>query len=212
MIAAMSFTITFSNLGMAARDWKGTLLGKVLGQGALTAARVLGVRRVSSVKGQGMPAYDPRAIKGNGVTYATSPMGADHTAGNVIPGRTGFHFDNKRTDMDVTDQGGKLKLSRDLQIMTTVCDSLGFCFFVGATLSNLDVFAKLINARFGIDFTAIDLLEMGLATIKREILFNERAGISFAANDLPEFFRIEKLPPKGYAFEIEKEGLVTLFS
>jgi aldehyde:ferredoxin oxidoreductase len=61
-----------------------TPLGRVLGHGAAMAGQVLGVRRVPVAKGQAISAYDPRAIKGTGVTYATSPQGADHTAGLTI--------------------------------------------------------------------------------------------------------------------------------
>ena len=60
---------------------KGSAIGRVLGSGAETMARVYGVTRCPTVKGQAMPAYDPRAVKGMGVTYATSTMGADHTSG-----------------------------------------------------------------------------------------------------------------------------------
>jgi len=60
---------------------KGTAIGRVLGSGSVIAGKMYGITRVPAVKGQGMPAYDPRSCKGNGVTYATSPMGADHTAG-----------------------------------------------------------------------------------------------------------------------------------
>jgi aldehyde:ferredoxin oxidoreductase len=65
----------------------GSVLGRVLGQGAAVTGRVLGVSRVPVAKGQAMPAYDPRALKGNGVTCASSPMGADHTAGNAFGAR-----------------------------------------------------------------------------------------------------------------------------
>ncbi len=60
---------------------KGTPLGHVLGNGMTITGRVFGVVRVPAVKGQSMPAYEPRAVKGIGVTYATTTMGADHTAG-----------------------------------------------------------------------------------------------------------------------------------
>ena len=59
---------------------RGTYLGRIVGHGALLTGRVLGVRRIPVIKGQAIPGYDPRALKGNGVTYVTSPMGADHTA------------------------------------------------------------------------------------------------------------------------------------
>ncbi|HTP60393.1 MAG TPA: aldehyde ferredoxin oxidoreductase C-terminal domain-containing protein, partial [Spirochaetia bacterium] len=63
---------------------QGTYLGRILGHGALLTGRVLGVRRIPVIKGQAIPGYDPRALKGNGVTYVTSAMGADHTAGNAF--------------------------------------------------------------------------------------------------------------------------------
>ena len=62
----------------------GTYLGRILGNGVVITGRVLGIRRVPAIKGQAIPAYDPRSLKGNGVTYVTSPMGADHTAGNAL--------------------------------------------------------------------------------------------------------------------------------
>jgi len=61
-----------------------TPTGRILANGTAYVAQALGVTRVPVVKGQGLPAYDPRAIKGIGVTYATTPMGADHTAGYAI--------------------------------------------------------------------------------------------------------------------------------
>jgi len=61
-----------------------TLLGKVIAQGAFIAGKVFGSQCVPVVKGQAMAAYDPLAIKGFGVTYATSPMGVDHTAGSTV--------------------------------------------------------------------------------------------------------------------------------
>ncbi|MHB9094204.1 MAG: aldehyde ferredoxin oxidoreductase N-terminal domain-containing protein, partial [Eubacteriales bacterium] len=64
--------------------YTGSALGRIIGNGAVFAARAFGVTRVGEVKGQHMPAYDPRGAKGIGVTYATSTMGADHTAGYCI--------------------------------------------------------------------------------------------------------------------------------
>jgi len=68
-------------IGLIEEMISGTELGKLLGQGTLVAGKTLGVKRIPTVKGQAMAAYDPRNLKGTGVTYATSPMGADHTAG-----------------------------------------------------------------------------------------------------------------------------------
>ena len=54
---------------------KGSYLGRILGNGAAFTGKAFGIERVPVVKGQALPAYDPRAVQGVGVTYATSPMG-----------------------------------------------------------------------------------------------------------------------------------------
>ncbi len=58
--------------------------GRIIGNGAAFTGQALGVSRIPVVKRQAFPAYDPRAEKGMGLTYATSPMGADHTAGYTV--------------------------------------------------------------------------------------------------------------------------------
>jgi aldehyde:ferredoxin oxidoreductase len=58
-------------------------LGLLIGNGCAVTGKTPGVARVPVAKGQSLSAYDPRVLKGTGVTYATVPMGADHTCGNV---------------------------------------------------------------------------------------------------------------------------------
>jgi len=96
-----------------------TPIGKIIGSGAVVTGRVFGVTRVPAVKGQNMPAYDPRAIQGIGVTYATSTMGADHTAGYAIATnimKVGGYVDPLKPE-------GQVELSRNLQIATAALDS-----------------------------------------------------------------------------------------
>ncbi len=62
----------------------GSPIGKLLGSGVAAVGKALGVSHIPAVKGQAMSAYDPRVVKGTAVTYATSPQGADHTAGLTI--------------------------------------------------------------------------------------------------------------------------------
>ena len=61
-----------------------TWIGRMIGMGTGVTAKLLNVKRAPVVKNQCMSAYDPRGVKGTGVTYATSPMGADHTAGLTV--------------------------------------------------------------------------------------------------------------------------------
>ena len=67
---------------------RGTELGKVLGDGAVSVGKAYNIERVPAVKGQAMSGYEPRSIKGTGVTYATTPQGADHTAGIRVAAAT----------------------------------------------------------------------------------------------------------------------------
>ncbi|MEI6857368.1 aldehyde ferredoxin oxidoreductase C-terminal domain-containing protein [Psychrilyobacter sp.] len=63
---------------------KGSPIGRIIGNGAAFTGQAFGTERVPVVKRQALPAYDPRSVKGQGVTYATTPMGADHTAGYAV--------------------------------------------------------------------------------------------------------------------------------
>lgn len=120
----------------------GTPLGLILGNGAATTGRCLGVERVPVVKGQALPAYDPRAIRGIGVTYATSTMGADHTAGYAITANIlkvgGF--------VDPLKKEGQVELSRNLQVATAAVDSTGMCLFIAfAILDQPETFQALLD-------------------------------------------------------------------
>lgn len=180
-----------------------TLLGRIIGQGTGVAARVLNVRRVPAVKNQGLPAYDPRGLKGTGITYMTSPMGADHTAGNCLPGRAGYRPEAAKP-IDVQQGTGHGPISRDLQVLTTVCDLVGLCFFVGANMDTAGKAAQLVNARYGTSLTTEDILQMSIATLKTELEFNRRAGFTRIDDRLPEFFYREELPPRNLVYDVPR--------
>jgi aldehyde:ferredoxin oxidoreductase len=182
---------------------KGSPLGKIIGSGAATAARVLGVRRVPAVKGQGISAYDPRVLKAMGVAYATSPMGADHTAGPAIPNRPGLTELNLAT----SDKHDKDRLSFDLQMMTGALDALGVCMFTGPAVSTIEWWAKVMTAATGEEWTFRRLLEWAEEMIRRERDFNRRAGFTPQDDRLPEHFLSEPLPPTGAVFDVA-EGAV----
>lgn len=90
---------------------EGTPLGRVLGSGAGITGKVFGCLRVPVAKNQAMPAYDPRAVKGVGVTYAVSPQGADHTSGNTVKSPVKQHL-----------KDGQETVSRNAQVGFTVMD------------------------------------------------------------------------------------------
>jgi len=111
---------------LVAEIGKGSPLGRILGSGAAVVGKAFGVRRVPVVKNQAFPAYDPRAVKGIGVTYATTTMGADHTAGYSVTS----NIMNVGGSVDPLKPAGQIDLSRSLQIATAVIDTAGLCLFV----------------------------------------------------------------------------------
>ncbi len=191
---------------------KGTPLGRILGAGTNYAAQVLGVVHNPTVKGQSMPAYEPRAVKGIGITYATTPMGADHTAGYTIaPEILGVSG-----SADPLSPEGKADLSRAFQASTAFIDSSGHCLFIAFAILDIETgFQGMIdevNGVLGTNFTADDILEMGKDILRKERAFNEAAGITKAHDRLPEFMKYEKLPPHDHVFDVPDEALDAVFA
>ena len=185
---------------------EGTDLGRLIGSGAQVTGEALGVERIPAVKGQAMAAYDPRVLKGTGVTYATSPMGADHTAGNVLPNT---RLPNGTTP-DTTSKEAQVALSSYLQQLAMILDTLGLCWFTRPPLlENFSLVTDLIEAMYGIDISLEELFEMARETLHCEYLFNQRAGLR-GKNDLPAYFRNESLDPLGHVFDVDQEELNNL--
>lgn len=180
---------------------RGTPLGRILGNGSAIVGQVFGIERVPVVKGQAMPAYDPRAIKGTGVTYATSPQGADHTCGLTI-----------RSKVKQTDPNGQAEVSRAAQINMAGYDSLGACIMAGFGVArDYSVINELINSIYGSDVEGNYLQELGKITLRFEREFNRRAGFSSQDDRLPEWMSFEPLPPHNTVFDVSSEDLDSVF-
>ena len=196
-----------ASIGLLEEVGKGSPLGRVLGNGAAVTGKVLGVERVPVVKGQALPAYDPRGIQGIGVTYATSTMGADHTAGYAVAAnilKVGGYVDPLKPE-------GQIELSRNLQIATAAVDSTGMCLFIAfALMDQPDTFQALIdllNSFYGWKLTADDVTALGKKILKLEKEFNTKAGFSVEHDRLPDFFKKELLPPHNLTFQVKDEDL-----
>jgi len=190
---------------------KGTPLGRILGSGTEVTGRVYGLTRIPVVKGQSMPAYDPRAVKGIGITYATSTMGADHTAGYTIAPEI-LGVSGKQ---DPLSNEGKAALSRGFQTATAFIDSTGHCLFIAFAI--LDIAAGYqgmideCNGVLGTKWTADDVAAYGAAVLIKERAFNEAAGISMVADRVPEFMKVEPLPPHNQVFDIPDQTLDSVY-
>jgi len=145
---------------------------------------------------------------GNGVTFATSPMGADHTAGNLIGAYLQKIFDPLKAE-------GQVEASRDLQIAMAAFDSTGQCFM--ATVAQLTPeagapFLRALNAKLGTQLGPNDFPgAMGTRVLKAEREFNEKAGFTNKDDRLPRFFYEEPLPPHNTVFGISNEEIDRTF-
>lgn len=184
---------------------KGTEIGKILGDGPAAVGRHFNHHRIPAVKGQSIAAYDPRAMQGNGVTYATSPMGADHTAGNVM----GLYMAKK---LDPLKPEGQVKASRNAQIAMAAMDSIGLCILAAVALVSREAASSLVkalSAKIGAPLAPDAITQLGMRTIKTEIEFNRKAGFTNKDDRLPEFFYKEALPPHNTVFAVTDEELDT---
>lgn len=178
---------------------EGSDFGRLMGQGTEAVGKALGVTRIPTVKGQAIAAYDPRGLKGTGVTYATSPMGGDHTAGNALgmPGDPG-------------DKEGKVEISRNLQVAMALMDSLGMCIFASFVFENPDniaLLANMVGAKFGGEWDIPKLMGLGVQSLALEKQFNREAGFTAKDDRLPEFMYREALPESGLLFDVTDEEI-----
>jgi len=181
----------------------GTELGRILGDGAVTVGKKYNIERVPAVKGQAMSAYEPRSIKGTGVTYATTPQGADHTCGLTI-----------RAQVNHLDPNVQAEVSRNAQLNMAGYDTIGACIFAGFGYAATPdgVVKRLLAARYGWDDLPDNILqELGKQTIKMEREFNKRAGFTAKDDRLPEWMTREAIPENGSVFDVSGDVLDHIF-
>lgn len=165
----------------------GQPLGRILGNGVEVVAKVFGIDRVPAVKGQAIPGHEPRALKGWGVTYATSPQGADHTTGPVTE--------------DPLNPVGQAQRSKLSQIHNTAFDATGLCHFTFLARTPEKIL-PMINSFFNLQLEVEDFREMGRWMLRTERAFNQKAGIGPGADRLPEWMRKEALAPTNAVFDV----------
>lgn len=176
---------------------QGTEFGLILGDGVVATAKSLGVERIPAYKGQAIPAHDPRIGKPTGVTYATSPMGADHTAG---------------LKYEMKDEGA-VEHSLKEQIAMSLVDTMGLCNFAmsGDRKALLSLLSDLLNAQYGLSLSEDDIVDMGRQTLRDELQFNAGAEFSTIHEPEPSFVRTESLPPRGKVFGVPRQEMDAIF-
>jgi aldehyde:ferredoxin oxidoreductase len=164
---------------MVASVAQDTKMGRLIGHGPEAVGNHLNHSRVPTIKGQSIAGYDPRAMPGMGVTYATSPMGGDHTAGFV--GGASKSIDALRN------------ASKSSQVHMAATDSMGLCMF--AQSGGMDNLLSAISAMIGKPFDSQAWQQLGTRILTTEIDFNRRAGFIGKDDRLPEMFHNESLSP-----------------
>jgi aldehyde:ferredoxin oxidoreductase len=187
---------------------QGSAFGKILGNGPAAVGQHFNHPRVPVVKGQSVAAYDPRAMQGNAVTYATSPMGGDHTAGLVLGEYLGKILDPLKAD-------GQVEASRNNQIAMAAVDCTGLCLLASfslATPEGGEAFIRAMNAKFGTQLGPEAIPQLGMRVLKAEREFNRKAGFTNQDDRLPAFYYKESLPPHNTVIVISDEEMDSTFN
>jgi aldehyde:ferredoxin oxidoreductase len=162
-------------------------IGEVLAEGTERAAKKLGHPEIAmTVKGQGIPAYDPRGLKGMGLGYATSNRGACHVEGYSPASELGL-IPLKTDPLAWKGKGELLKLLQDLFAFT---DSLDLCKF-SSFAEGAEEYAEQFSAIVGVPFTADDVLKTGERIYNLERYYNNLAGFREGSDYLPKRFLTE---------------------
>lgn len=171
---------------------KGDELAETIARGVVATAKRFGIKdRIPAIQGQGIPAWEPRTLNATGITYATSAMGADHTAGLVIA--------------PVADLA---RASQEAQLINALCDSSGFCQFQQPTIEDI---RTLYNYFFGSNLSFEEAADLGWQCMVDEWEFNRRAGFKLEEADVPEWLRTEPVPSNGAVFAVPREEMQRVF-
>jgi len=196
------FGSSFNALKILSEIPSGSELAKLVGNGVVFAGKALGVKHIPAVKGQAMSAYDPRVVKGTGVTYATSPQGADHTAGLTVF----FPVDHRDATNAVT-------LSKRSQLQRAAYDALGLCAFnTSATGQRPDIVLNMLRGVYNIELPDNWMDILGRRVIDVERAFNKAAGLTKEDDRIPTYFKKDALTqPVESVFDVLESEMDTMW-
>jgi aldehyde:ferredoxin oxidoreductase len=180
--------------GLLQQIAEGTELGRAIGNGALAIGKKRKHPRIPVVRGQAVPAWDPRPLKATGITYCTSPMGADHTAGLIVnPGLP---------------QEDWVRASQEAQMVNAVCDSSGFCQFLQPTLDSIREFYGHL---YGEEVSREAISDQAWQVLQDEWEFNRRAGLSEDGDQMPDCMKQDPIGPAKMVWDVPDELVVQAY-
>jgi aldehyde:ferredoxin oxidoreductase len=182
-------------------------VGAELGQGAAKYAGTCGRSDLAMVvKGQELPAYDPRGAYGMALAYATSSRGGCHLRAYPIS----HEILRKPVATDRFSFNGKARIIKIGEDLNAVADSLTACKFIFFAAS-LEEYAKIYTAVTGIKTSGQDLFEVGERICYNERMMNAANGFTEKDDDLPvRFFTTPGYKGDGINIKpIDKEAFLT---
>ncbi|HYB84525.1 MAG TPA: aldehyde ferredoxin oxidoreductase family protein [archaeon] len=177
-------------------------LGDKLAEGGWRAAKTFGDEGLANqVKGQCIPAYDPRGLQGMGIGYATSNRGACHLRG-YTPASECLGVPMKTDPLGWEGKGKLLKIFQDLH---AISDSFDICKF-NAFAEGIDEYVGQFTAMTGIDIDANGLMQTGERIYNLERYYNNLCGFTGKDDTLPEKFLKQPGtgPSAGHVCELDK--------
>ncbi|MFW9915038.1 MAG: aldehyde ferredoxin oxidoreductase family protein [Candidatus Thorarchaeota archaeon] len=188
-------------------------IGNLLAEGSKAVSEQLGKgseKFAMHVKGLELPAYDSRAAKITGLSFAVANRGGDHmTAFIEGPAFLSMPFlivEDVELGDELEENPEEARVCKDFEDAFSVFDAIGGCKFMGMVLTAED-WAILISKLMGWDdFTENDFRKTGERIYNLQRVYNIREGLTRANDTLPSRLLEDPLPDgpaKGHVVHLE---------
>jgi aldehyde:ferredoxin oxidoreductase len=185
---------------MTRKTGAGEGFGEKLALGSFRLAESYGHADYSmTAKKQEMPAYDPRAVQGIGLNYATSNRGGCHVRGYM----TAVEVLGNPLKLDNLTTEGKAQWTITFQDLTAALDSTGACLFTTFGIG-ADELATLLTAATGVPYSTEEFMKAGARIWNVERLFNLKAGLTAKDDTLPPRMLNDPMPAGPCKGEVSK--------
>ena len=172
-------------------------LGETLAKGIkFTAAEWNMEDQAIHVKGLEPAGYDPRVLKGMGLSFGTSPRGACHL-------RTTFYKAEAAGLIDAEQIEGKAEMLADWEDRLILFDTLILCRFY-RDMYQWEQLAAMIKGITGFEWDTDQLRAIAAGISDNTRRFNMREGLTAADDKLPKRFHSEVLPEFGKSISEEQ--------
>ena len=201
----LDYEIEYGNvdqtIGLIEKIGSRTGIGNILADGIIEASTRWGLEDLAiHVKGLEPAGYDPRVLKGMGLTFGTSPRGACHL-------RTTFYKPELSGLIPPDQIEGKAEMLVDYEDRLNIFDTLTLCRFY-RDLYSWDELEHTLEMVTGIKRSKEELqaIAANIATMTRQ--FNIQEGLRSEDDRLPKRFHKEALPEGGSLSEADMEHML----